>query len=339
MPVSNGRLSVCLSILVLLALMWSLPAAAATRPQGILDSDCRHTELLAFGQTYRLPPRPDEAEGRWLRVDLPEPGWLRLEQSAQDGRPLGFLPSSQGCGGQRPPEFRVNRRSTDSITMTVSEAGSLFFHTPFSWSGNPGRLRIRASFVADPALRGGEGEADGSLQRIDPPVRGGEDEEEIEVDGSPQAIDLPVRLRKDQEKTEVDRTSILLAGRVAEICNVDADDHGDALECATPLPLGSIVDGEIKNGWGDDQDAFEMRLGSPDDQKIWQLSFQVAADFDVDVRIYGHDGVRLAAERELGRSEDLGISAVLPSGRYYLRIQGRDAATGAFALHASALPR
>ncbi|MCP4662826.1 MAG: hypothetical protein GY856_46125, partial [bacterium] len=108
------------------------------------------------------------------------------------------------------------------------------------------------------------------------------------------------------------------------------DDHGDTFACATPLRLGRRVEGEIGNAWDDDLDVFALTLS-----EVTTVEVTVTGDAGASAALHGCSGQRLASERD---DPDGRLVATLGPGRYYVRVEGGDAAAGAYELTVTARP-
>ena len=119
-----------------------------------------------------------------------------------------------------------------------------------------------------------------------------------------------------------------LRERLDELCAAgEVDDHGGAALCATPLGLNKAVVGEIEGPWGDDEDVFRFRLGTP-------RTVEISADGPTDTLgvlsdRFGH---------QLGRADDGGEASnfrfvrTLAPGTYFVRVEGARAAAGPYSL-------
>ena len=117
------------------------------------------------------------------------------------------------------------------------------------------------------------------------------------------------------------------------------DDHGDYLNDATNLPLGSSVAGRIDPG--DDRDVFKLNLsGSSGNTSVW---IYTTGDLDTWGGLYDSDGDPLTGNDDTTTSggviveTNFRIPRTLAPGVYYVSVQSADrVATGDYTLHAMA---
>ena len=107
-----------------------------------------------------------------------------------------------------------------------------------------------------------------------------------------------------------------------------ADDHGDFIQTATPLALGSSVTGRIEAS--DDRDMFELDLtGRSGSTDVW---IYTTGDLDTVAWLY-NSSANLIVANDNGFIGDEWTNShlrrVLPRGVYYIALRGqRDSATG-----------
>ena len=113
-----------------------------------------------------------------------------------------------------------------------------------------------------------------------------------------------------------------------------ADDHGNFLDTATPLSLGSSVAGRIDSG--DDRDIFKLDLsGAPGNTDVWVYT---TGDLDTFGGFHNSDGQLFAFNDDsliTGRRNNFHLRVNLPSGVYYVQVVGYDdMAVGNYTLYA-----
>lgn len=119
-----------------------------------------------------------------------------------------------------------------------------------------------------------------------------------------------------------------------------ADDHGDTLTCATPLPTspGTLL-GEIRNRTryfseaGDDSDVFVFRL---DESRTVDLTIQ--SEIATLVRLYDYRGHQLVTSDDDTVVGQARCVKTLAAGVYFVRVDGSGGAEGAYSLRFETLP-
>ena len=177
----------------------------------------------------------------------------------------------------------------------------------------------------------------------DVPNQGGEDDDELEIDPNPSTYplpqDVPNQDGEDDDELEIDPNPSThpLSDKLNELCRAgEVDDHGDSFTCATILYSGQPITGEVRNGWGDDVDAFAIELGGSQAEELWSLTIEIASDVDTIVEIYDRSGTRLEKTVVDGGRDDVRIVRTLRPGVYFVRIGGQYGAEGAYELRVDA---
>ena len=110
------------------------------------------------------------------------------------------------------------------------------------------------------------------------------------------------------------------------------DDHGNYLNNATNLPLGSSVAGRIDPG--DDVDVFKLDLsGRSGTTDVW---IYTTGELDTVGWLYDASDELVAYDYDLATDQDdnFHLRAILPIGVYYLEVRSEGVGTGDYTLHA-----
>ena len=126
---------------------------------------------------------------------------------------------------------------------------------------------------------------------------------------------------------------------VGSVTAQTTDDHGDYLNDATNLPLGSSIAGRIDPG--DDRDVFKLNLsGASGNTSVW---IYTTGDLDTQGGLYDSDGDLLAGNDDTTTSSgvivetNFRIPRTLAPGVYYVSVRSAyRVATGDYTLHAMA---
>ncbi len=122
--------------------------------------------------------------------------------------------------------------------------------------------------------------------------------------------------------------SPVLSRRLPGLCQHQRlDDHAATVTCATALSLGHQVTAEIANGWGDDADVFTFTL-----TRAQTLQIASAGSTETFGVLYDRFGQRLATDDGGELGGNFRIVKTLAAGRYFLQVEGRDRAEGAYGL-------
>lgn len=126
---------------------------------------------------------------------------------------------------------------------------------------------------------------------------------------------------------------VLPAAHVVPPCGLgDADDHGDSFACATDLPLGSPVSGELRRAAAPDFDVFSFVL-----TETGTVRLETRGSTDTHGCLFDALGRRVAEDDDGGEGANFRLLRVLPPGRYFLRVEGFRGAEGAYLLEATRL--
>ena len=110
------------------------------------------------------------------------------------------------------------------------------------------------------------------------------------------------------------------------------DDHGNYLNNATDLPLGSSVTGRIDPG--DDVDVFKLDLSSRSGTTdVW---IYTTGELNTVGWLYDASDELVAYDYDLatGQDDNFHLRAIMPSGIYYLEVRSEGVETGDYTLHA-----
>ena len=127
---------------------------------------------------------------------------------------------------------------------------------------------------------------------------------------------------------------LLIASNVGG--QTDGDDHGNSFDTATPVELGTSVEGRIDPG--DDRDVFKFDLsGATGPTDLWVYT---RGDFDTFGGLYDGEGTLIALNDD-GFFDDqiraFSLRSVVPPGVYYVIAVGYSGETGDYTLHARAV--
>jgi hypothetical protein len=148
-----------------------------------------------------------------------------------------------------------------------------------------------------------------------PAVKGGDPEEdEPDPDTDPLRLDCS------------DRSTARRA--VRDLCRLSlADDHGDTMQCASPVRPGRELSAEIRNGLGDDDDFFVFAL-----EELRTVRIGTTGDLDTFGGLYDRRGYRLKTADDGGAAGNFRLVKTLSPGRYFVRVASRDGLEGPYGL-------
>ena len=133
----------------------------------------------------------------------------------------------------------------------------------------------------------------------------------------------------DPEPRAVSRRGVL-----DELCRSgEVDDHGETFACATRLQLGREIAGDLRNDSGDDRDLFMFHLA-----ELMTVEIATGGTTDTFGVLYDRRGHRLATADEGSGDRNFRMVKTLGPGRYFVRVEGRYQAEGAYRLTVTALP-
>lgn len=258
-----------------------------------------------------------QGETLFVKLEVPSAGVLSVDVvvpgSAAVEPKLGLADS--GCGvPQGTPKPVLLERSTTHLVLDVQEPGPHVFRVASQDPRQPlGDIKLRTGFAPY--------RASGAWV-----PKSGEDEEEIEIQPDP-----ILAFGEGEDRS--------LHSKLHELCRSgEVDDHGDSFTCATWLSPGRDMVGEIGNGWGDDDDFFQFRLGDADATKLWTVEIETIGDLDTFGGLYDRDGQRLEVGDEGGNGANFRIARTLDPGIYFVRVGGRDGSEGSYRLRVEASP-
>ncbi len=311
-PMTSKRCSMVLLFGLLIA---TVPGLAPALGKG--DDPCRDRVPIELHRILR-GPRSEVGQTHCFMAPVPSPGILTLDVSVpgpaaaeprldflgriSEGTPADW---EEALGG----EVSIIERFPAHLALMVEVAGDYAFCVaaqdpalalaPFKLL--PGFLELTPADGDDPPGGGNLGDPeDPDEDEIDPNLLGDPPVEENRGPGG-----LP---------------PLALEG----LC-LGEDDHGETAACASPLDRRAV--GEIRNGWGDDEDFFTFRLRTTRTVRI-----ETRGPTDTFGGLYDRFGHRLARADDGGRAGNFRIVKTLGPGRYFVRVEGLDGAEGRYAL-------
>ena len=115
---------------------------------------------------------------------------------------------------------------------------------------------------------------------------------------------------------------------LADVCAGESgDDHGDTALCGTELCLSTSTNGSIGSYTDPDYDVFSFVVTSQASRTI-----ESSGSTDVRAELFNEHGKRLAEDDDSGTDTNFQIIETLPAGRYFVRVEGENSATGAYSL-------
>ncbi len=115
---------------------------------------------------------------------------------------------------------------------------------------------------------------------------------------------------------------------LGHICQQNrTDDHSSAFRCATPLLLGTEVEAEIRDPWGNDRDLFTFAV-----EEMMRVRIETIGGSDTLGGLYDQNGYRLRVDDDGGDETNFRIVKTLSPGRYYVRVEGGYDTEGAYRL-------
>ncbi|MCP4660514.1 MAG: hypothetical protein GY856_34370 [bacterium] len=321
-PLTSKR---CSTVLLLGLLIAAVPGSASALGEG--DGLCRDLVPIELHRILR-GPLSEVGETHCFTAPIPSPGILTLDVSvpgpAAAEPKLDFLGricgrTADGWEEARREDFVTIERFPAHLALMVEVAGDYSFCVA----------------AQDPALALApfkllHGFLELSPADGDPPPGGGvedpEDPDEDEIDPNLRVDIPPVVVARGQGDL---RPPLAIEG----LCRWE-DDHGETAACASPLDLDRRAAGEIRNGWGDDEDFFTFLLSTTRTVRI-----ETRGETDTFGGLYDRFGHRLARADDGGRAGNFRIVKTLGPGRYFVRVEGIGGAEGRYALDLRAWDR
>jgi hypothetical protein len=278
----------------------ALACASLSQPTAAGAQQGQTAQELPLNAPFRysgFQPGPESITAARFRLEIPEPGLLALDLTGLGDprsepllRPLA--PAAAVAGSD--PALILHRTPT-SILVALREAGAFSVEVAaVDLDQSLPAFKLWPSFLPLSSLPG-----DPFINAVDP--------WDDEIDPKPPGQ----------------------GGGVAPrdlLCSLgEHDDHGDTPLCATPLPTGSFLTGELLNDAGDDEDIFSFRLQDPT-----AISLEVVSSLAVRTALRDRNGMALAIAESEG--EPLRLARVLAAGRYFLEVEGRYGDSGVYAL-------
>lgn len=115
-----------------------------------------------------------------------------------------------------------------------------------------------------------------------------------------------------------------VAAKLLDACGMESgDDHGNSPLCATDVCIDSAENGSIGSYTPADDDYFSFVLSS-----TTPVTVSASGSTSVDGELFDEEGQSLAVDDDGSFS----ISESLAPGRYFVKLQGHDGATGSYSL-------
>ncbi len=283
-----------------------------------------------------------------LNLEVPSPGILAMDivvpGSARRLPRLGLLHGS--CGDYRGhQDIETIEHTATHLVLAVRNPGTYFFRLG---AQDPrytlGEYKLTTRFAAAAAVEDEPSEIGPFYEKS------GENEEEDQPDPGPgratsTSDSVPSRLllsiarlggvnmHKSGENEEEDQPdpgpgTPAQRFRLDDLCRVgERDDHGDTFTCATSIAPGRSVTGEIRNGWGDDDDVFAFTLS-----ELRTVAIEATGDAGTFGELYDRFGQRLAISDEVGS-----MVKTLGPGPYFIRVGAAGTAVGPYQLNVQVL--
>lgn len=311
---------IALQVLVVLVLAVS-PLLAESRA-----GECRDFGAIFAGTTWRVPGgAPGES---WcFAVETPTAGLTLVEVSTP-----GTVDSTLLLGPAERATPPADGSKGGAASARWSPAGPMTWPIGWlaSWSGGPTSHPLRlVSLDPGRALEPSKvtvmhldwrDAASTLVSRVEEAP--GENEDELEIE--PKRGDVAGRYTGPMRPRPA--LGALRALLRATCDGTLEDDHADTFACATRLDTGRSIEGEIRNGWGDDEDVFTFTL-----EQSHGLRIEVAGAVELDIQLYDSSGHRLALEPGVGEPPAERY-VLLAAGSYSLRLAGTHGREGPYRL-------
>ncbi|MEM6456759.1 MAG: hypothetical protein AAF772_16830 [Acidobacteriota bacterium] len=359
------RFAAAIGWIALLAALIALPSAgAAPGAEPCAVDGVAHAASLALAVDDTTPLTFDAASMRTLRLDAPGVGALLVEVIAQD--PLARQPRLvdlgahcrrvESDGGESGPWLVTWSDGRPRYVGVRGGAGVYDVRVRFAPLGASQLLHASDLFAladfAAPSAGFLDGNGGGSGENGGDPPGGGGGTGGLRYVPEPSLIATAPRVLGVAANGERDRAPQLTAlyagdvtppGHVAvadavylfDLCTADArDDHGDTFACASTLMPGALHGATLghaanaRSGGGEaDRDLYTFVL--PTASRLTARSF---GGLDLRGTLYDAAAQPLLFDDDGGHDHNLRLSAVLPAGRYFLRIDSVRSAEGSYAL-------
>ncbi|MEM1203088.1 MAG: PPC domain-containing protein [Acidobacteriota bacterium] len=275
---------------------------------------CSSPVPLVPGETWR-DPGGGIGLAACFQVELDRAGFLMADLAVIPGEPGARLSIRGGEPLRRVSGHQLRWVPPGSHLLRVDAEDPRGPLAPF---------RLRVGFATP--IGTSRSETDSELEVEPDPVIGGglvglggtfarsETDSELEVEPDP--VVVPGGAGKDPH--DLSLPFVALRPDLSELCgSEEGDDHGDGFLCATPIPLGEVLQAELGNGWGDDVDLFRFDLPA---FGTVEIQAGTASGAQLDVALFDRHGLRLSdSGGSIGGRQ---VRTMVP-GTYFLRVEAR----------------
>jgi hypothetical protein len=283
------------SLAIVLFVLWTLLSVPA-----FCDNFCDDAVALSLNEKQKID-RDSSETPHIFTVDVPTAGILTFDAAVPGPAPaelrLDWLDGD--CrGGETTTASSLIERSVDGLVLWVRNPGVYSFRVAAQDISLPLEgFSVRVSFLGSPAA----------------PTKDGDEDEPLEIDPDGLRISSPL-------------------GRSALCPTDELDDHGDTRRCASFVPLGVRISGELSPTDLDDEDFFQFVLLANQTVRI-----ESQGSLDTFGGLYDDKGHRLAATDGGGQEGNFRIVKTLAPGRYFVRVESPDRSQGFYDLTIAAV--
>ncbi len=296
-------------LMLIVALL--MPSSAAHAATASLEQACANAHLLELDSTARGYARQGAMEV--FMLDIPEAGVLALDVTlpgpAEADARLGML--GPDCSPPTDRDPLVIERSAAHQVVAIGPGTYFFRLAAQDPRATLGEYQLTVGFAAD-------------IDGIEPDVVDPKPGSHLTAP-APQIAATPHKVGPEIVNPDPDFAAP--GGGLAGLCRQPLDDHADTFTCATALRLGHRLSAEVDGGREDEADMFTFTL-----DRVRTLRIASAGPTDTLGALYDHFGHRLAIDDDDGLDGSFRIVKTLAPGRYFVRVEGRDGAEGAYGL-------